>query len=187
MESAQQYDVIASKAAAEGNIPVAEEAKKQSKATQRRRYSAVDSRHRFHSTATDIWSNLGYAYSECNDLDKADSCLVKAVQLKPMSPWHRDTLARLLLRRSQRYEAADARALEDKPVKDPGDLEKAKQFHEQAKEKRNAAIVQIDEAVRLDPSLLAHHAPDGNFERARLLLRRSQQYEADARRSRPSP
>ena len=104
-------------------------------------------------TATDIHSNLGYAYSEANDLDKAEWHLNKAVELKPISPRPRNNLGRVLLRRSQQCEA-DARAAEAKGKTDPAEAAKAAQLKETAKVKLKAAIEQFEEAVKLDPTLL---------------------------------
>ena len=59
--------------------------------------------------ATDIHSNLGYAYQEANDLDTAEWHLKRAVKLKPISSRPRNNLGRVLLRRSQDCEAKEAK------------------------------------------------------------------------------
>ena len=109
-----------------------------------------------HPAEVDTHSNLGYAYSEANDLDKAEQHLDQAVTLKPTAPRPRNNLGRVLLRRSQPLDA-DARAAEAKGKTDPVEAGKAKQFREDAKKKRNDAIEQFEKAVELDPTLLEAH------------------------------
>ena len=113
-------------------------------------------------TATDIHSNLGYACSEFSErkrsrgklalagqyLDKAESHLTKAVELKPISPRPRNNLGRLLLKRSQQFDA-DVRAAEAK-----GNAAEAARLKDLAKTKRDAAMQEFEEAVQLDPTLL---------------------------------
>ena len=117
------------------------------------------------ATATDIHSNLGYAYSEAatleanepekaaKDLDQAEWHLNEAVRLKPISPRPRNNLGRVLLRRSQQLDV-EIRAAEAKGKTDPAEAAKAKKLKELAKTKLNAAIEQFEKAVELDPSLL---------------------------------
>jgi tetratricopeptide (TPR) repeat protein len=97
-------------------------------------------------TATDIHSNLGYMYSEANDLDKAEHHLREAVKWKEISPRPRNNLGRVLLRRSQEWEA-QARKAEAEHKTDPDAWAKSKQY-------KDAAIVEFEKAVELDPSLL---------------------------------
>ncbi|MEI8374863.1 MAG: tetratricopeptide repeat protein [Planctomycetota bacterium] len=104
-------------------------------------------------TATDIHSNLGYAYSEANDLDKAGWHLTEAVRLKPISPRPHNNLGRVLLRRSQQREA-EAREAEAKGKTDPAEAAKVPRLKNEVELQRNLAIEQFEEAVRLDPSLL---------------------------------
>ena len=104
-------------------------------------------------TAIDIHSNLGYAYSDANDLDSAEHHLTVAVVLKPDAPRPRNNLGRVLLRRSQQLEA-EARAAEFKGKIDPAEAAKAKKLMDEAKTKRDAAIEQFEKAVELDPKLL---------------------------------
>jgi protein O-mannosyl-transferase len=111
---------------------------------------------RARSTATDIHSNLGYAYSEANDLDNAERHLTEAVKLKEISPRPHNNLGRVLLRRSQECDTKAAEA-EAKAKTDPAEAEKAKQLRAEAKKKLNEAIHQFEEAVRHDPSLLEAH------------------------------
>ena len=120
----------------------------------------IDSR----STATDICSNLGYAYSEKASrtpdpeeskryLDLAEKYLWKAVQLKDISPRPHNNLGRVLLRRSQQCET-DANAVEAKGKTAPAEAAKVAPLREQAKLKLDQAIGQFERAVDLDPSLL---------------------------------
>ena len=106
--------------------------------------------------ATDIHSNLGYAYSDANDLDSAERHLTEAVRLKPISPRPRNNLGRVLLRRSQQREL-EAREAEAKGKTDPVEAAKAKQLKGEAKTKLDAAIEQFEKAVELDPALLEAH------------------------------
>ncbi len=110
-KQAQEQDVKAGKAEAEGN---AEEAKGyQTRSVALKKDAEAQWIHGITArpTATDIHSNLGYMYSERNDLDKAEWHLTRAVDLKPISPRPHNNLGRVLLRRSQQREA-DAREAE---------------------------------------------------------------------------
>jgi len=111
-----------------------------------------------------IHSNLGYAYSEASQreaaegnpakaeefLAKAEWHLNEAVRLKPVSPRPRNNLGRVLLRRSQQFEA-DAREAVSKTKTDPAEAKRLKAL---ATTKLNATIQQFKRAVELDPSLL---------------------------------
>ncbi len=149
----QEQDMKAAKAEAEGDLVAAKTFHEKAVA-----YKEDATAQWIHGitarpTATDIHSNLGYKYSESNELDKAEWHLNEAVRLKGISPRPRNNLGRVLLRRSQQLEA-DARAAEAKGKTDPAEALKAKQLKDLAKAKLNAAIEQFEEAVRLDPSLL---------------------------------
>jgi protein O-mannosyl-transferase len=134
----QQKDVEMAKAAAEGDQAAADELHKQAAA--RKAQASEQWLHGIASrpTATDIHSNLGYKYSEENNLDKAEYHLKKAVELKPISPRPHNNLGRVLLRRS-----TEASAKAKSPAESAA-----------AKELMDAAIEQFEVAVRLDPSLL---------------------------------
>ncbi len=103
-------------------------------------------------TSADICSNLGYAYSEANDLEHAELYLKQAVDLRPNSPRPHNNLGRVLLRRSQERDAAgrDAAA---KAKTDPGAATKAASLHKDARSLLDRAIEQFEKAVELDPSL----------------------------------
>ena len=164
---AQQQDARAAKAEAAGDRKAAKECRDKSTALKddavRQWIHGITSR----PTATDIHSNLGYAYSESSErekakgdpakaeefLNKAEWHLNQAVRLKPISPRPRNNLGRVLLRRSQQFEA-DARAAEVKTKTDPAEAAKVARLNDLATAKRNAAIEQFEEAVRLDPALL---------------------------------
>ena len=75
------------------------------------------------------------------------------MRLKPISPRPRNNLGRVLLRRSQQFEA-EAREAEAKGKTDPAEAAKAKQLKDEAKTKLDAAIEQFEKAVELDPTLL---------------------------------
>ncbi len=100
--------------------------------------------------SADIHSNLGYAYSEANDLDSAERHLTEAVRLKPISPRPHNNLGRVLLRRSQQYEDQAHQA----EAKDKTDSRKVQQLRDDARTKLEAAIAQFERAVELDPTLL---------------------------------
>lgn len=166
-KQAQEQDVKAGKAEAEGDRQAAQAYHQKSV-----EYKADAKSQWIHGitarpTATDIHSNLGYAYSEAATqaqvegklkeaveyLDKAEWHLNEAVRLKPISPRPRNNLGRVLLRRSQQLEV-DARAAEAKGKTDPAEAAKVKPLKDLAKVKLDAAIEQFEEAVKLDPSLL---------------------------------
>ncbi len=118
-------------------------------------------------TATDIHSNLGYAYSEAASqtsdpaeskkfLDLAEHHLGEAVRLKDISPRPHNNLGRVLLRRSQQAEL-EASAAEAKGKTDPAEAAKVKPLRELAKLKLDQAIEQFERSVQLDPSLLEAH------------------------------
>ncbi len=159
---AQQQDAKATQAEAAGDLKQAKECRDKSAAFKDKAVQqwllGITSR----PTATDIHSNLGYAYSESSErekakgnpaeaeeiLKKAEWHLNEAVRLKPISPRPRNNLGRVLLRRSRQFEA-DAREAEAK-----GNPAKAQQLKDLAKTKLDAAIQQFEKAVELDPQLL---------------------------------
>ncbi len=118
-------------------------------------------------TATDIHSNLGYAYSEAASqttdpaeskrfLDLAEHHLGEATRLKDISPRPHNNLGRVLLRRSQQSEL-EANAAEAKGKTDPAEAAKVKPLRELQKLKLDQAIDQFERSVQLDPSLLEAH------------------------------
>ena len=97
-------DALAAKAEAEGKP--AEAAEFRAKAKAFKENAKAQWMHGIHArpTATDICSNLGYAFSEANNLDEAEKYLRKAVELKEISPRPHNNLGRVLLRRGQERE-----------------------------------------------------------------------------------
>ncbi len=147
-KQAQKQDVLAAKAEAEGDLTSAAAFHAKSVALKDDAIAQWIHGITARPTATDICSNLGYAYSERGDLDKAEMYLRLAVKLKEISPRPHNNLGRVLLRRSQKCEG-DAREAEAK-----GEAAKAKQLRSEAKLKLDAAIAEFDRAVELDPWLL---------------------------------
>ena len=100
-KSAQDEDRLAQVDEAEGNTADAAVHRAKSKALKDN--AAAQWLHGIAArpTATDIHSNLGYMYSERNELDKAEHHLTEAVRLKDISPRPHNNLGRVLLRRSQ--------------------------------------------------------------------------------------
>ncbi|MGO9114129.1 MAG: tetratricopeptide repeat protein [Thermoguttaceae bacterium] len=152
-KQAQEQDVKAAKAEAEGDLETAKAYRQKSVALKTDAKAQWNHGITSRPTATDIHSNLGYAYSEANDLDNAERHLTRAVELKPISPRPRNNLGRVLLRRSQEC-GAKAREAEAKSKTDPTEAAKAKQFRDEAKARLDAAIAQFEKAVELDPTLL---------------------------------
>jgi tetratricopeptide (TPR) repeat protein len=166
-KQAQEQDVSAAKAEAEGDLQTATACRQQAFALKDKAMSQWNHGITARPTATDIHSNLGYAYSEASerdkakgnfaqaekDLDEAERHLRKAVELKPISPRPHNNLGRVLLRRNQECEAKAAEA-EAKGKTDPVEAAKVKPLKELAKTKLDDAIREFEEAVRLDPSLL---------------------------------
>jgi tetratricopeptide (TPR) repeat protein len=150
---AQQQDFKAAKAEAAGDMEAAKAYREKCAALKDQAKAQWNRGIAVCPTATDIHSNLGYAYAEANDLESSEHHLREAVRLKPRSPRPRNNLGRVLLRRSQLCEA-EAREAEAKGKTDPAQAAKAKQFVAEAKTKRDLAIEQFEEAVRLDPTLL---------------------------------
>jgi tetratricopeptide (TPR) repeat protein len=103
--------------------------------------------------ATDIHSNLGYAYSEANDLDKAEFHLRKAIEIKNIAPRAHNNLGRVLLRESQVREAQALEA-EAKGKTDPAEAAKARRLKDEAKTKFKEAIGEFEKSAALDPTLL---------------------------------
>jgi len=164
---AQQQDAKATEAEAAGDLKQANEFRDKSTALKDKAVQqwihGITSR----PMATDIHSNLGYAFSEAHSrekakgnyakaeesLNKAEWHLNEAVRLKPVSPRPRNNLGRVLLRRSQDLDAK-ASAAEKMGKTDPAEADKAKRLKDLAKVKFNAAIEQFEKAVELDPQLL---------------------------------
>ena len=107
-------------------------------------------------TATDIHSNLGYMYSERNQLDKAEYHLNEAVRLKDISPRPHNNLGRVLLRRSQerdneaavleakaREAEAKLQTAEAKAKTDPAEAAKVPQLRADAEAARAEATARI--------------------------------------------
>jgi protein O-mannosyl-transferase len=151
-KEAQKQDVNATAAEARGDTKTAKACREKSLELKNDAKSQWNHGIAARPTATDIHSNLGYAYSEANDLDKAEQHLTQAVTLKPISPRPHNNLGRVLLRRSQKNDADAAKA--ESKVTDPAEAAKAKLLRAEAKAKLNSAIVEFEKAVQLDPSLL---------------------------------
>ena len=124
-KKAQDEDVEAAKAEAKGDHETAKERHEKALALKEDAKAQWIHGITARPTATDIHSNLGYVYSEANDLDKAEWHLKKAVELKPISSRPRNNLGRVLLRRSQDCEAK-AREAEAKGKSDPEDAANAR-------------------------------------------------------------
>ncbi|MGO9111129.1 MAG: tetratricopeptide repeat protein, partial [Thermoguttaceae bacterium] len=152
-QKAQEQDDNAAKAEADGNLDAAKAYHQKSVVLKNDAKAHWNRGIAIHPTATDIHSNLGYAYSEANDLDSAERHLREAVRIKPLSPRPRNNLGRVLLRRCQQCEA-EAREAEAKGKADPAEAARAKHFNDEAKVKLDAAIEQFEKAVELDPWLL---------------------------------
>jgi tetratricopeptide (TPR) repeat protein len=103
--------------------------------------------------ACDILSNLGYAFTDANNLEQAEFYLRRAVEVNMGNGRPHNNLGRVLLRRSQKYDV-DATAAEADGKTNQADAERADELRKAAKEKRDAAIEQFEKAVELDPSLL---------------------------------
>ena len=128
-------------------------------------------------TATDIWSNLGYMYSERNQLDEAEKALTKAVQLKEISPRPHNNLGRVLLRRSQEREN-EAAALENKAKEAEAKVSKT----EAAAADLEAKAREAQAKGTADPAEAAK-VPKMNAE-AEVLRRQAPQLKADAEAAR---
>jgi tetratricopeptide (TPR) repeat protein len=102
--------------------------------------------------ATEIHSILGGS-PEADDFDAWEQHLNRAVALRPISPWPRNNLGRVLLRRSLQFDA-QAREAEAKGKTDQAEAAKVPGLKNQAKAKLDAAIEQFEKAVALAPTLL---------------------------------
>ena len=150
---AQKQDFKAAEAEAAGDMETAKACRKKSTALKDEAMAYWQRGVASNPKYVDIHSNLGYFYSERNDLEKAEFHLRKAVEIKGVSPRPHNNLGRVLLRESQVNEAA-AREAEGKGKTDPADAAKAKQLGRQAKAKLDEAIAQFERAVELDPALV---------------------------------
>jgi protein O-mannosyl-transferase len=193
-KNAQEQDKLATEADSKGDAAAAEAFRKRAKElkddAKAQWLHGISSR----PTATDIHSNLGYAYSEAASqsqdaanqlqatavqlektnreasnrkleesklkqeeskhfLDRAEFHLGEAVRLKEISPRPHNNLGRVLLRRSQQYEA-EANAAEAKAKTDPAEAAKVAALRQLQKSKLDQAIAQFEKAVELDPTLL---------------------------------
>lgn len=150
---AQDQDVTAAKAELAGDLEMVKTCRRKSVAL---KDEATDFWNRgvaANPNSSDIHSNLGYAYSEANDLDKAEFHSRKAVKINNLSPRPHNNLGRVLLRQSYEREAA-ARETETKGETDPAVAAKVKRLREEAKAKLDEAIVEFKNAAQLDPALL---------------------------------
>ncbi len=152
-KQAQQQDVAAARAEAAGDLETANACRQKSVSLKEDATALWNRGIAIRPTAADIQSNVGYAYSEANDLDKAEEHLTKAVELKPISPRPHNNLGRVLMQRSRQCER-DARDAEAKGETDPAAAARAKQLKIEAKAKLDAAIKEFDRAVELDPAML---------------------------------
>jgi tetratricopeptide (TPR) repeat protein len=152
-KQAQVQDAKAANAEAAGDLGAAKEFRQKSVALKDEAKVQWTHGVTVRPTATDIHSNLGYAYSEANDLDKAEWHLTRAIALKPISPRPHNNLGRVLLRQSQQLEAK-AREAEAKGKTNPAEAAKAKPLKDEAKTKLDAAIEQFEKTIELDPTLL---------------------------------
>jgi len=145
-KEAQEQDLQAKKAEARGDAAAAKEFREKEAALKSDAKKQWEHGIRARSGATDIHSNLGFAYQEEKNLDAAEVHLKTAVQLKWISPRPHNNLGRLYLTRSAEYEA-EARNAKAKGKEDPAAAAKA------AKLKQDA-IAQLETAVELDDTLL---------------------------------
>ncbi|MGA2254260.1 MAG: hypothetical protein ABSG53_06315, partial [Thermoguttaceae bacterium] len=152
-KKAQDEDVEAAKAEANGDLEAAKAHHERAVALKDDAKAQWNHGITARPTATDIHSNLGYAYSEANDLDAAELHLRQAIKLKAISPRPRNNLGRVLLRRSQECEAK-AREAETKGKTDPVEAAKAPRLKNEAQAHLKAAVEQFEEAIKLDDTLL---------------------------------
>jgi tetratricopeptide (TPR) repeat protein len=152
-KQAQDQDLKAARAEAAGDLETAKSCRQKSAALKSDAKAQWIHGVTANPKAVDIHSNLGYAYSEANDLDSAERHLAESVKIRPSSPRPHNNLGRVLLRRSQRFEV-QAREAETKGKTHPADAANAKQLREKAKQKRDQAIAEFEKAVELDPTLL---------------------------------
>jgi len=152
-KKAQEQDWLAAKAEAAGDLAAAEACRQKSVALKNDAKAKWNRGISVRPTACDIHSNLGFAYSEANDLDSAERHLTAAVRLQPRAPRPRNNLGRILLLRSHQCEA-EAHDAEAKGKTDPAEAARVQPLRDKAKTNRDTAIKELEEAVRLDPSLL---------------------------------
>ena len=152
-QKAQEQDWLAAKAEAAGDLEAAKTFRQKSVALKNDAKAKWNRGVAIRPTASDIHSNLGYAYSEANDLDAAEYHLTLAVKFQPHSPRPHNNLGRVLLRRSQQLDA-EAHKLEAKGKTDPAEAAKLQPLRDKSKAKSDAAIEEFEEAVALDPTLL---------------------------------
>ena len=131
-KKAQDEDVEAAKAEAKGDLETAKACHQKAVALKDDAKAQWIHGITARPTATDIHSNLGYAYSEAERPRQGRVAFDEAVDLKPISPRPHNNLGRVLLRRSQDCEAK-AREAEAKGKTDPAEAAKAKQLRERRK------------------------------------------------------
>ena len=98
-------------------------------------------------TSSGILSNLGYAYTNANDLENAEYYLKRAVKVNMGKGPPHNNYGRVLLRRSQQLET------EAQGKTSPADTDKVEELRAEAAEKLNAAVEQFKQAIELDPAL----------------------------------
>jgi len=145
-KEAQEDDLKAAKAEADGNVEEAKEWREKAVAMKNDAKSQWMHGIATRPGATDIHSNLGFAYQEEKNLDAAERHLEAAVRLKPISPRPHNNLGRLFLCRSDNCEA-EVREAQAKGKSNPEAEANAKKF-------RQAAIEELEKAVKLDDTLL---------------------------------
>jgi tetratricopeptide (TPR) repeat protein len=161
---AQKQERLAAAAVAAGDLETAKSCRQKSVALKNDAKAQWIHGIKVSPKASDIHSNLGYAYSEAwvqadspneakHYLDLAEHHLRAAVELKDISPRPHNNLGRVLLRQGQVQEIA-ANAAEIKSKTEPAEAAKVEQFRADAKAKLDEAIKQFEKAVQLDPSLL---------------------------------
>jgi len=145
-KKAQEQDNNAAKAEAAGDLEAAKAYHEKSVALKNDAKAHWIRGISIHPTATDIHSNLGFAYREEKNLDAAERHLKEAVRLKPISPRPHNNLGRLFLSRSDNCEA-EVREAQAKGKSNAEAEANAKRF-------RQAAIEELEQAVKLDGTLL---------------------------------
>jgi tetratricopeptide (TPR) repeat protein len=166
-QKAQEQDWLAAKAEAAGDLEAAKASRRKSAGLKNDAKAKWKRGIIIRPTAPDIHSNLGFAYSDANDLDSAERHLRLAVKFSSTSPRAHNNLGRVLLRRSQRLEAEASQA-EAKAKTDFFEVDRVQPLRDEATMYLKDAITEFDEAVTLDPTLpearlnlgevyLAHH------------------------------
>ena len=169
-QRAQRQDFQAEKAEVAGDANAAKKCRQESSDLKDQAVAQWLEGLKTNPTDSDILSSLGYAFSEFSGtaqakgnsedaeefLRESEDDLTRAVKLNPLFFRPRNNLGRILLRRSQAYDAK-ARVAEAKGKTDPSQAEIAGQLKADAKVKRDAAIAQFEKAVELNPALTEAH------------------------------